>query len=224
MMEDNYLKQLWDGTNNPTDHFLELDVATFEKMQRRKANVLLHKLIVPKLTGILLGMGWTAFMVILVYLSLRYSHFSVGQLFFTVSLSIIAIITAIAVALYVKDLFTIWQIDRSASVANTQQKMLELQCSIIRSVRIMWLQLPFYTTWYLNTDLLLHGSLLFWIIQTLLGGASVWLAVWLFHHLRLDKLEAGKARGFLKGYGLSSVVQAIDYMREIERFKVQSAS
>lgn len=222
-MEDNYLKQLWDGTNNPTDHFLELDVATFEKMQRRKANVLLYKLIVPKLTGILLGMGWTAFMVILVYLSLRYSHFSVGQLFFTVSLSIIAIITAIAVALYVKDIFIIWQIDRSASVANTQQKMLELQCSIIRSVRIMWLQLPFYTTWYLNTDLLLHGSLVFWIIQTLLGGASVWLAVWLFHHLRLDKLEAGKARGFLKGYGLSSVVQAIDYMREIERFKVQPA-
>ncbi|NLI37329.1 MAG: hypothetical protein GX416_12580 [Bacteroidales bacterium] len=223
MMEDNYLKRLWDGTNSPTDHFLELDVATFEKMQRRKANALLRKLIVPKLTGILLGIGWTVFMVMLVYLSLHYSFFSVGQLFFTVSLSIIAIITAIAVALYVKDVVTIWQIDHSASVTNTQQKLVGLQCSIIRSVRIMWLQLPFYTTWYLNADLLLHGSFLFWIVQILLSGASIWLAIWLFHSLRFGELQAGKARGFLKGYGLSSVVQAIDFIGEIERFKEQPA-
>ena len=220
-MQDDYLMKIWQVNDSQIDHFLEIDEPAFEKLQHEKAKLQLNKLIVPKLTGILLGLGWIAFMILLISLSIRYSPFSSGKIFFIGSLGVIAVTTAVAVFLYVKDLYTIRQIGNDDSVVAIQQKLAELQCSVIKSVRIMWLQLPFYTTWYLNYDMLLHGSVLFRIVQFLVTGGAVWLSVWLFRNISYENRHKKRVWGFMRGYGFSSVSRAIEFMNEIEHFKAQ---
>jgi hypothetical protein len=220
-MQDDYLMKIWQVNDPQIDHFLEIDEPAFEKLQREKAKLQLNKLIVPKLTGILLGLGWVGFMILLISLSMRYSSVSLGEIFFVGSLGIIAVTTAIAVFLYVKDLFTIRQIGNDDSVVAIQQRLVELQCSVIKSVRIMWLQLPFYTTWYLNYDMLLHGSILFYIVQVLVTGGAVWLSAWLFRNIRYENRHKERLWSFMRGYGFSSVFRAIEFMAEIEHFKAQ---
>jgi hypothetical protein len=220
-MQDDYLMKIWQANDSQIDHFLEIDESAFEKLQHKKAKSQLNKLIVPKLTGILLGLGWIAFMMLLISLSMRYSPASSGKIFFIGSLGVIAVTTAVAVFLYVRDLYAIRQIGNDDSVVAIQQKLAGLQCSVINSVRIMWLQLPFYTTWYLNYDMLLHGSVLFRIVQLLVTGGAVWLSVWLFRNIRYENRHKKRVWGFMRGYGFSSVSRAIAYMNEIEHFKAQ---
>jgi hypothetical protein len=129
----------------------------------------------------------------------------------------ILISTALAVFLYVKDIFTIKQIDNSQSVTVTQRKLATLQCSIMKSVRILWLQLPFYTLWYLNYELIVHGSIVFWIVQILFTGTTTWLAVWLFKNINYENLNR-RVSSFMRGYGFYSVIQSLDFIKEIDNF------
>jgi len=94
-----------------------------------------------------------------------------------------------------------------------------MQLSILKCVRISWLQLPFYTTWYLNYDLIFHGSLFFWTAQIVVSGFLCWLAIWAFRNINYKKLDSKWVQNFMRGYGFNSVNQAIDFIKEIEEFK-----
>jgi len=127
--------------------------------------------------------------------------------------------TGLAVFLYIKDIFTIKQINNSESITITQRKMATLQFSIMNSVRILWLQLPFYTTWYLSYELIVHGSIIFWIVQILFTGLTTWLSIWLFRNINYTNLNKKRVRNFMSGYGFYSVIQAMDFIKEIDNFK-----
>jgi len=218
-MEDEYLKGVWNSPNNEIENFLDIDDQSFETIQIRKAKSKLRSLLFPKIVGIALGLGWIAFMFMLIYFCVLYSPISVGKFFFVGSISMILLSTGFAVFLYVKDIFTIKQIDNSRSVTITQRKLATLQFSIMKSVRILWLQLPFYTTWYLSYQLIVHGSIIFWIVQIFLTGLTTWFAIWLFRNINYMNLNKNRVRNFMSGYGFYSVIQAMDFIKEIDNFK-----
>ncbi len=166
-----------------------------------------------------MGLGWISFMFILIYFSVFNTPKSLGKVFFVGSLSMILLITSLAVLLYVKDIFTIKQIDNSESVTGTQLKLASLQLSIIDSVRISWLQLPFYSTWYLNYELIMHGNIIFWIVQIFVTGLTTWLAIWLFRNINYKNLNKKLVRDLMQGVGFYSATQALDYIKEINNFK-----
>jgi len=218
-MEDEYLKGIWNSPNKEIENFLDIDDQSFETIQIKKAKSKLRSLLFPKIVGIALGLGWIAFMFMLIYFCVLYTPMSVGKFFFVGSISMILLSTGFAVFLYIKDIFTIKQIDNSRSVTITQRKLATLQFSIMKSVRILWLQLPFYTTWYLSYQLIVHGSIIFWIVQFFLTGLTTWFAMWLFRNINYMNLNKKRVRNFMSGYGFYSVIQAMDFIKEIDNFK-----
>jgi hypothetical protein len=218
-MEDEYLKGIWNSPNNEIENFLDMNDQSIETIQIKKAKSKLRSLLFPKIIGIVLGLGWISFMFMLIYFCVIYTPMSVGKNFFVGSISMILISTSFAVLLYVKDIFTVIQIDNSDSVTITQRKLATLQFSIMKSVRIIWLQLPFYTTWYLNYELIVHGSIIFWIVQIFFTGLTTWLAIWLFRNINYRNLNKNRVRNFMRGYGFYSVIQALDFIKEIDNFK-----
>jgi hypothetical protein len=218
-MEDEYLKGIWNSPNNEIENFFNINDQSFETIQIKKAKSKLKSLLFPKTIGILLGLGWISFMFMLIYFCVLYTPMSVGKFFFVGSFSMILISTVLAVFLYVKDIFIIKQIDNSESVTITQRKLATLQFSIMKSVRILWLQLPFYTIWYLNYELIVHGSIIFWIVQIFCTGLTTWLAVWLFKNINYENLNKKRVRNFMHGYGFYSVIQSLDFVKEIDNFK-----
>lgn len=218
-MEDEYLKKIWSSRDNETEDFLKIDDQSIELMQIRKVRHKLKSLLLPKVIGIILGLGWISFMFLLTYLCFLYTPMSLGKVFFVGSLSMILLITGFGVILYVKDIFTIRQIDISGSVTFTQRKLATLQLSVLNSVRVLWLQLPFYTTWYINYEMIMHGSIILWIIQIIITGLTVWLAIWLFININYKNLNKKWIHHFIRGYGFFRINQAIDFINEIDDFK-----
>jgi len=218
-MEDEYLKRIWNSPDKAMENFLDINKQSFETTQIKKAKSKLKFILFPKIIGIVLGLGWISFMFLLIYFCVLYTPMSLGKFFFVSSIGMILLSTGLAVFLYIKDIFTIKQIDNSQNVTITQRKLATLQFSVMKSVRILWLQLPFYTTWYLNYELIVHGSVIFWIVQVLLTGLTTWLAVGLFRYINYQNLNKKPVRNFMRGYGFYSVVQAMDFIKEIDDFK-----
>ena len=218
-MEDEYLKGIWNSPNNEIENFLDMNDQSIETIQIKKAKSKLRSLLFPKIIGIVLGLGWISFMFMLIYFCVMYTPMSVGKIFFVGSISMILLSTCFAVFLYVKDIFTVIQIDNGDSVTITQRKLATLQFSIMKSVRMIWLQLPFYTTWYLSYELIVHGSIIFWIGQIFFTGLTTWLAIWLFKNINYKNLNKNRVRNFMRGYGFYSVIQALDFIKEIDNFK-----
>ena len=218
-MEDEYLKNSWNSTDNKMDNLMNTDKKSLEFMLNKKIKSTLKSLLIPKLVGIVLGLGWVLFMFMLIYFSFLSSAMSLGKVFFIGSVSMIMLITAYGVFLYIKDIFIIRQIDLSESITFTQRKLAEIQLSIMNSVRVLWLQLPFYTTWYLDSDLILHGSIIFYIIQIIVTGSTACLSIWLFRNMVEKNLNKKWVRNFMCGYGFYRARQAIDFISEIDNFK-----
>lgn len=218
-MEDEYLKNSWNSTDNKMDNLMNTDKKSLEFMLNKKIKSTLKSLLIPKLVGIVLGLGWVLFMFMLIYFSFLSSAMSLGKVFFIGSVSMIMLITAYGVFLYIKDIFIIRQIDLSESITFTQRKLAEIQLSIMNSVRVLWLQLPFYTLWYLDYDMIVHGSIIFYIIQIIVTGSTACLSIWLFRNMVEKNLNKKWLRNFMRGYGFFKARQAIDFISEIDNFK-----
>lgn len=217
-MEDEYLKAVWNSTDTEMNQSIAQQDPSFEMNQLKKAKTRLRSLLFPKIVGIVLGFAWIAFLFLLLYLSNQYSANSLGKLLFMGSIGMILLVTGIAVILYTKDIFTLRQIEYSESILLTQQRLITLHASMLNSVRISWLQLPFYTTFYLNEEMLVNGGPVFWIFQILVTGGSIWLAIWLYRNINNRNIPNKRIRTFLQGYGFDSLLQASDYLKEIECF------
>ena len=218
-MEDEYLKNSWNSADNKMDDLMNTDKKSLEFMLNKKIKSTLKSLLIPKLVGIVLGLGWVLFMFMLIYFSFLSSAMSLGKVFFIGSVSMIMLITAYGVFLYIKDIFIIRQIDLSESITFTQRKLAEIQLSIMNSVRVLWLQLPFYTLWYLDYDMIVHGSIIFYIIQFIVTGSTACLSIWLFRNMVEKNLNKKWVRNFMRGYGFYRARQAIDFISEIDNFK-----
>jgi len=218
-MEDEYLKNSWNSADNKMDDLMNTDKKSLEFMLNKKIKSTLKSLLIPKLVGIVLGLGWVLFMFMLIYFSFLSSAMSLGKVFFIGSVSMIMLITAYGVFLYIKDIFIIRQIDLSESITFTQRKLAEIQLSIMNSVRVLWLQLPFYTLWYLDYDMIVHGSIIFYIIQIIVTGSTACLSIWLFRNMVEKNLNKKWVRNFMRGYGFYRARQAIDFISEIDNFK-----
>jgi hypothetical protein len=189
-----------------------LNLRCFEALQTQKAKSKLRSLIIPEIVVIILGIGWVWFLgMMLSYL--------LSQIIIAISLIAIIVITIVAIIIYVQNIAVIAQINYADSITETQKKLAFLQLSIVNSIRIGWLQLPFYTTCFIPTKLIATGSIFFWIIQISVTLFFTWLSVFLFKNISLKNADKKWVKNLLRGYGLSRVAKAMDFIKEIEEFK-----
>lgn len=189
-----------------------LNLSCFETLQTQKAKSKLKTLILPKIVGIILGIGWILFLGFILY-------YTLSQIIIAISLGMIIILTIIAMVIYMQDIITITRINISDSIVETQNKIAFLQSSTINSIRILWLQLPFYSTCYISNNLAVTGGTQYWIIQITITLLFTWLSIYLFKNISLKGSNRKWVNNFLKGYGLNRVSKALEFIKEIEEFK-----
>ncbi|HTQ65199.1 MAG TPA: hypothetical protein VMI12_10395 [Puia sp.] len=218
-MEDIEIKNMWKAYNKMIEESKVLNLQSwvlnlrcFETLQAQKAKTNLRSLILPKIVVVILGLGWVLFLAMM----LSWLH---SQIMIAISLMVIIALTIVSIVIYIQNIAVIAQINYTDSIIETQKKIAFLQSSILSSIRIGWLQLPFYTTCYISNNLLRNGSVLFWIIQVSVTILFAWLAVYLFRNISLKNSDKKWVKQFLKGYGLSRVSKAMDFIEEIEQFK-----
>lgn len=216
-MEDQELKLIWGNYNQQLNESKVLNLQswavnlkTFAYLQKHRSQSKLSSLARFKRRAVVLGFVWIALLGLLVYGN------QLANLYFAVSLGMIALFTAIAIVVYIKHNLLIQKINYTESIAEAQQKLTKLQTSTIEVIRILWLQLPFYTTFFWSADWIKH-DITFWFTAFPITLAAVILSLWLFRNISVKNAEKKWFRVLL-GKEWKDVVYAKEYLQELEEF------
>jgi len=218
-MEDIELINLWKDYDRKIEESRILNLQswvvnlkTFEYLQAHKAKTRLHSLSSFKTRAVILGIVWNLFLGVL----LAGNHFK--NIYFSVSLTMLLLFGILAVAGYIRQIVLIREIAYDESITAVQAKLSELQASTIHIIRLLWLQMPFYTTWFWNEEWISQHTSNF--LLTGVPGTIFFtlLALWLYRNISYKNVHK-KWFGLLLGKDWTSVKKAVDYLEEIGEFK-----
>ena len=220
-MQDTELQNIWKAYDTKIEESRILNLQSwvlnfkcFESLQTYKAKSKLDKLAQFKVWAVLLGILWVLFLGILVYAN----HFQ--NLYFSVSVLMIMLFSLFATVIYIIHIILIKKINYGDTITATQKKLAKIQASTINSTRILWLQLPFHTTWFWHSKWVFTIGLKFWLIALPVTLLFTWLAIFLYRNIRLENMDKKWLRTLMmSGPEYTSIVKAMDFINEIDSFK-----
>ena len=218
-MEDLELQNMWKAYDRKLEEARVLNLQSWvlnlhslETIQTYKAKSKLDALASFNKWAVALGIVWMLFLAILVYGN-RFQN-----PYFTVSVGMILLFTLIAVGAYIWHIIIIKRIDYSQSITDTQKKLAQLESSTFLSTRIVWLQMPFYTTWFWHSQWMMDKN--FWLVSFPITIGFTFLAIFLFRNLTQDNLHKKWVRTLMmSGPEYTSILKARDFINEIEKYK-----
>jgi hypothetical protein len=215
-MEDITLKNLWKAQDEKLDRTMKLNLFILESMQKQKAASKLNSLARLKLTAVILGIVWTLFLGVLIYAN------QLQNIYFTVSVGMIMLITIAAIVAYIRHIVLIKELDYSQSITDTQKKLARLQASTFNS-RFILLQTPFYTTFFWSTEMIQASVIKFCLIAVPVTLLFTILTIWLYKNLTPLKMHKKWVSHLLKNDPEQvPLLQAQIFLEEIEEFKKAS--
>lgn len=218
-MEDIELKKMWNACNNNINEAKILNlqswavnIKTFEYLQTVKAQSKLNSLARLKKWAVALGVLWVVFLALLIYGN-RFQN-----LYFIVSVSMLLFFSIAAIVVYIKHIILINKINFSESIVDAQTKLTMLQTSSVTIIRLLWIQMPFYTTFFWSNKWL-TSDYKFWLTAFPITVFFTFLSVWLYKNISLKNVNK-KWFKILLGKEWTSLSTAKKYLTEIEEFKI----
>lgn len=220
-MEDLELRELWKQYDQQVEraNILNLQswvlqMQTFEYLQTSKAKSKLTGVSRFKQRVIALGILWVLFLVFLFVNSLSWP-----KIFFAGSVGVILAFNIYAVILYIRHTVMIQSIDNTDSLMQVQQKIAELKASTLQGTRILFLQAPFYCTFFWNFHWMHESPMSFWLVSVPIALLFCVLSVWLYRSIRPENAGKKWFKLLFSGREWTSVVRAEEYLKEIEDYK-----
>jgi hypothetical protein len=212
-MSTDEFQQIWKVYDAKLEKSLQLNLRLLQEVQSQKARFVLRTFIASRIIGIVIG---TMYLALLVF-AFWYVR---TQPVMAVSFAVFIICTVIAIGKYIQEIGIIRGISYGDNIVETQRKMACIQSSIIWTLRISWVQLPFWSTFFVSNGLLRKGGREFWMIEIPIILLLTILAVILFKNITVENAQKKKwVRGMIRGAGMKSLIRAMEFLKEIENFK-----
>lgn len=220
-MENIELINIWKEQNAKIEKSLAINKLLLKETISRKAASSLNGLVRLTTAGII---AFVFYLLLLGYiLFYAISNYSSASNYFIVSMSVIALINIKGFADYIKHLAWTKNINYDGSVMEIQKRLSKLQLSIINHSKIMILQLPFWTTFYLSNSWFPQDiGFVYMLFQITLTGSFIYLTYWLYRKHKPENLTKKWFRNLIAGSGGKSVEKAIEFYREIEEFEKEN--
>lgn len=192
-----------------------LNFKCYEELQTQKAKSKLKVLIPVKLVVMLLGVLWVLFVGYLVY------HFlEISKIFFVISACVIMIFTSWAVFVYGQHLILLRKINNTDSVVKNQALIARLQFSTINITRILFLQMPFYCTFWWSIQMIEDAPAAFWFISFPVAVIFLIGSLWLYKNISFKNVNKKWFKILFNSPEWNVLIKANDMLNEIEEFKV----
>ena len=214
-MEDQEMITLWRSYNQKLDQILTLNQKNAQDITRLKIQSLLGSMRPIKIFTIVVGVLWVSFVDILIV-----NLFFVAGPFFIISAIIQVLLSKIAIGIYLYHLILIGKADISEAVVSTQEKLARLKSSTILTTRLLFLQLPVWTTFYWNRSMLENGNLGLFILQIAITLLFTFLSVWLFRNIRYENHNKKWFRLIFRGKDWDPVIRSMEMLDNISEFKM----
>ncbi|MCD6066490.1 MAG: hypothetical protein K0S33_1316 [Bacteroidetes bacterium] len=210
-MEEAQILQLWKLYDAKVEQSLSINKKLLKDSLERKAASALRSLKPVRWTGIIVGVLWCLAIGVIVV-----SSWGFTTIYFKASLIINFIITAIAIGLYIYHLVLLHQFDNSQQVVEAQQKLVQLQESNLRTLGILLLQLPVYSTWFITDEWIQNSPSTFWGIQMPIVLIQTWIGIWLFRNLNYKNYNKKWFQWFVSKGEFGRIQKAMNFLKEVE--------
>lgn len=218
-MEDKDLQNLWKLADRQlrdakllNDQSWVLHCRVFVALQEQKAKKRLRGLIISKVLAVVFGTAYVWFVA-----GLLFTHF--GRPAVVISAGAIILITSVVVVGYLIQLYLLCTMDFQESIIKSQRHLAFIETSIIRSIRVSFLQLPFYTFFYINGDVIREATIRFWAFQLFFTGVFVAVALFLFATVSRKNLRKKWVKKLVDDAGGQSLRKTMEFINEIEDYR-----
>jgi len=216
-MEDAAILNLWKSYTNKLEESLELNRQNATAIIKMKVDNLLSSMKPIKIFTVIVGLFWVGFLDILIT-----RLFFIANPFFLISAIIQVLLTKLAIGIYLYQLILIGQADSSGPVISTQEKLAKLQTSTLWIPRLLFLQLPLWTTFYWNRSMLTNGNMALYLLQALVTLSFTFIALWLFFNIKWENRNRKWFRLLFNGKEWTPVMKSIDLLHEVTAYKTEN--
>ena len=217
-MEETNFVLLWKEHYEKIDQSLSINKQLLKETLNIKAQSALKSLIKLKTRGIISLIIYLVVLGIVLFYAI--SHYSSAANYFIISMTVIFLINIRALYDYIKHLVWTNNINYDGSVTEIQQKLTKLQLSIFKHSRVMVLQFPFWTTFYLSDKWFPQSvGWGYYVFQFLLTTSFTWLAYWLYKNQTIANANKKWLKTLIAGSGGKAVMKALEFYKDIEQFK-----
>ena len=222
-MNELELKKLWQTTNDKLDESIVINKKNTEDITRVKVHSIVGSMKPIKIFTLLLGILWVGIGVIALS-SIYLNSFSEANKFFLFSASIQVGLTAVALFVYLYQLITIYQVDITDPIIRTQEKLSGLKISTLWITRILFLQLPVWTTFWWNKTMLTDWSILQWAVTMFFTVSFTFIAIWLFVNIKYENRNKKWFQLIFSGKEWTPLMKSMELLEQVDDYKGQNAS
>jgi hypothetical protein len=213
-MEDTAMINLWKSYDRKLEEVLLFSRQHAEELTRIKVRSFLTSMTPIKIFTIITGILWAGFIDVLLV-----GTFAIASPFFLVSLGIQVTLTKLAIGVYLYQLILIHRVDISEPILATQEKIARLQSSTIWVTRLLFLQLPIWTTFYLSKGMFQYGNTSLIILQVFITLLFTFMAVWLFLNIKYENRDKKWFRLIFKGKEWDPMIKSMELLGQIHEYR-----
>lgn len=219
-MNENELKLLWQTSNDKLEKNLAINKKNTHDLTKIKVNNILGSMKPIKIFILLVGILWVGIGAI-VLSSIYVNGFSEANKFFLFSASIQIGLTAIALFIYLYQLITIYQVDITDEIIRAQEKLANLKISTLWVTRILFLQLPVWTTFWWSETMLTDWSIFQWSIALLFTSSFTFIALWFFSNINYENRNKKWFQFIFRGKEWQPILQSMELLNQIQEYQEQ---
>lgn len=219
-MNESELKKLWQTTNDKLKDALLISRKNTEDITRIKVHGFLNSMKPIKIFTLLVGFLWVGLGTIILSHIYIYA-FSEANKFFLFSATIQIVLTAIALWIYLYQLIKIYEVNSYGPILETQEKLVQLRISTLWSARILFLQLPVWTTFWWNKTMLTDWNLFQWIMTVTVTISFTYASVWLFLNIKYENRNKKWFQLIFSGKEWAPLMRSMELLEQVEEYKTK---
>ena len=213
-MEDIEIINLWKSYDRKLNENLLLNRKNADEISKIKAQSLLSSMKPMKIFTIVVGIIWVVFIDVIIIRS-----FYIASSFFLVSAAILSLLNKLAIGIYLYQLILIHRIELDGAIMATQRRLASLKSTTLWIPRILFLQLPLWTTFYWTKTIFENGSIFLILTQAIVTLLFTLAAVWLFRNINYENRDKRWFRIIFNRKEWYPVIKSIELYKEIQEFK-----
>lgn len=207
---------LWRSQDAKLEQALSINKKLLKESITNKARSVLKGLKATRWTGIIFGVIWCVALAFVLVLSWGYTNW-----FFKSAFIIHIAVSLIAVGLYIYHLVLLDNFDNSQTVVSAQRELVELKLSNLKTLGILWLQLPVFSMWYMSDEWMRNSPATFWFIQVPLLLVQLLIGIWLYRNLNYRNHRKKWFRWFVSRGEFGKIDAANDFLLELEELDAE---
>jgi len=213
-MEDTEIINLWKSYDKKLEENLRLNKQNVEDISKIKVQSFLGSMKPIKIFTVLLGLVWVVLLDVIII-----NVFNFASPFFLISAIILVLLNKLAIGIYLYQLILLYRVDISDTILATQKKIASLKSSTLWVARLLFLQLPVWTTFYWTKSMFENGNPVLLLIQVLITLLFTFLAVWLFFNINYKNKDKKWFKLIFSGNEWTPTIKSMELLDQIKEYR-----